>query len=78
MKARINEIVHEKLGLGGTPLDIRPENTMIADMGADSIDMVDLAMGLEEEYSLFIPDDDFNRWKSVGDIHRYVESVVGK
>lgn len=49
------------------------EASIIDDLGADSLDVVDLIMSLEEEFEIEIPDEDVEHMKTVGDIVKYVE-----
>lgn len=49
------------------------EASITEDLGADSLDVVDLVMSLEEEFSLEIPDEDVEKIKTVGDIVKYIE-----
>lgn len=49
------------------------EASIIEDLGADSLDVVDLIMSLEEEFEIEIPDEDVEHMKTVGDIVNYVE-----
>ncbi len=50
------------------------EASIIDDLGADSLDVVDLVMSLEEEFGLEIPDDQVENMKTVGDIVKYIEA----
>ncbi|HCC00661.1 MAG TPA: acyl carrier protein [Ruminococcaceae bacterium] len=50
------------------------EASIIDDLGADSLDVVDLIMSLEEEFEIEIPDEDVEHMKTVGDIVKYVEA----
>lgn len=50
------------------------EASIIDDLGADSLDVVDLVMSLEEEFEIEIPDEDVEHMKTVGDIVKYVEN----
>ena len=47
------------------------------DLGADSLDIVDLVMSLEEEFDVEIPDDEIENIKAVGDIVKYIENIKG-
>ncbi len=49
------------------------EASIIDDLGADSLDVVDLIMSLEEEFEIEIPDEDVEHMKTVGDIVKYIE-----
>ena len=51
---------------------------MIDDLGADSLDIVDLVMTLEEEFDTEIPDEDIENLKTVGDIVKYIEERVAE
>ncbi len=73
---KINEIIHSHFGLGGTPADLKPENSLNDDLGADSLDAVELTMALEEEFEIEIPDGDMDKWVTVGDVYAYVDGVT--
>lgn len=78
---KINEIIHSHLGLGGSKItpeskDLRPEHMLNDDLGADSLDAIEMTMALEEEFDVEIPDDDLDKWATVGDVCAYVESVT--
>ncbi|MCL2033385.1 MAG: acyl carrier protein [Oscillospiraceae bacterium] len=50
------------------------ESLIIDNLGADSLDVVDMVMSLEEEFDMEIPDDEIENMKTVGDIVKYIES----
>ncbi len=52
------------------------ESIIIDDLGADSLDVVDLIMSLEEEFDVEIPDDEVESVKAVGDIVKFIEAKV--
>lgn len=54
--------------------EVTMEASITEDLGADSLDVVDLIMSLEEEFSLEIPDEDVEKIKTVGDIVKYIEN----
>ena len=56
--------------------DITMETTFVDDLGADSLDVVDLVMSIEEEFDLEFPDEEVENIKTVGDIVKYIESKV--
>ena len=60
-------------GLGVKPEQITPEAKFIEDLGADSLDTVELVMALEEEFGNEIPDEDAEKLISVGDVIRFIE-----
>ena len=68
---RIKEIVVEQLGV--KPEQITPEAKFIEDLGADSLDTVELVMALEEEFGNEIPDENAEKLTSVGDVIRFIE-----
>lgn len=57
--------------------DMAPEKRLNEDLGADSLDIVELGMNLEDEFGIEIPDGDFNRFTTVGDVLAYVEGRLG-
>jgi acyl carrier protein len=69
---RIKSIIVEQLGVG---LDeVTPEASFIEDLGADSLDIVELIMALEEEYDMEIPDEDAEKIQTVEDVISYIQS----
>ena len=68
---RIKAIIVEQLGVG--PDEVNPEASFIEDLGADSLDIVELIMALEEEYDIEIPDEDAEKIQTVKDVISYVE-----
>lgn len=55
---------------------VTPEASIVDDLGADSLDVVDLVMSLEEEFDIEIPDEDVENMKTVGDIVKYIENKI--
>jgi len=74
MKKRIVEIIATQLGIDQA--DITPQANVVDDLGADSLDVVELIMALEEEFNLEIPDEEAEKIKNVQDIFTYMESVL--
>jgi acyl carrier protein len=72
VEARVKEIVCEQLGVGDD--EVTPEASFIEDLGADSLDIVELVMALEEEYEMEISDEDAEKIKTVQDVIGYIES----
>jgi acyl carrier protein len=72
VEARVKEIVCEQLGVSDD--EVTPEASFIEDLGADSLDIVELVMALEEEYELEISDEDAEKIKTVQDVIGYIES----
>jgi acyl carrier protein len=68
---RVKEIIVEQLGVN--PDQVTPEAKFIEDLGADSLDTVELVMAFEEEFGAEIPDEDAEKLQTVGDVIKYVE-----
>ena len=69
---RVIDIVSEQMG--ATKDKIKPETSFINDLGADSLDTVELVMEFEDEFDLNIPDEDAEKIQTVGDAIAYIES----
>ena len=70
---RIKDIIVEQLGVNAD--QIKPEAKFIDDLGADSLDIVELVMALEEEFGTEIPDEEAEKLQTVGDVARFVEDT---
>lgn len=68
---RVKAIIVEQLGVGAE--EVTPEASFIEDLGADSLDIVELIMALEEEYDIEIPDEDAEKIQTVKDVISYVQ-----
>lgn len=75
IKDRVQAIVVEQLGV--KPEQITPEAKFIEDLGADSLDTVELVMGLEEEFGNEIPDEEAEKLVTVGDVISFIEDSQG-
>jgi acyl carrier protein len=75
VEPRIKKIIEEQLGVEGER--IKPEASFIDDLGADSLDIVELVMAMEEEFDLEIPDEDAEKLRTVSDVTKYI-STKGK
>ncbi len=64
-------IIEERLGVAAS--EITPEKSLINDLGADSLDSVELIMSIEQKFDISIPDDAAENIKTVGDIIEYVK-----
>jgi acyl carrier protein len=74
VEARVAAIVGDQLGVDVDKLT--PESSLLDDLGADSLDVVELIMALEEEFGLKVPDDDVENIRSVGDVVQYLVARV--
>jgi acyl carrier protein len=68
---KIREIIVEQLGVSAE--EVVPEASFIDDLGADSLDIVELVMAIEEEFGLEIPDEDAERMQNISDAISYAE-----
>ncbi|MEG0238267.1 MAG: acyl carrier protein [Clostridium sp.] len=74
MFEKIQEIIAEKLSVDAS--EITQEASFIDDLNADSLDIVELIMALEDELDMEIPDEDVEGFKTVGDVVEYVKNHV--
>ncbi|MDH3801444.1 MAG: acyl carrier protein [Deltaproteobacteria bacterium] len=74
MKDKVVEIISNQLGIDHG--DVTPEASVVDDLGADSLDVVELVMALEEEFNLEIPDEEAEKIKSVNDIFSHMENAL--
>jgi len=72
---RLKNIVVEKLGVEES--EITPEASFIDDLGADSLDIVELIMAIEEEFDIEIPDEDAEKLTTVGAAVEYIKNKLG-
>lgn len=72
MFERVKEIIEEQLNLDG--VEITAESSFKDDLGADSLDLFELVMAFEEEYSIEIPAEDLEQINTVGDIMEYMKA----
>ena len=71
MLDKVKEIIVEQLGVAETSVTM--EASFIDDLGADSLDIVELIMALEEEFDMEIPDEDAEKIVSVSDVVDYIK-----
>ena len=71
---KVKDIIVEQLGVAETA--ITPEASFIDDLGADSLDIVELIMAFEEEFDLEIPDGDAEKVVTVNDVVEYIKDNI--
>ena len=70
VKDRVKKIIVDQLGVDADK--VKPEASFIDDLGADSLDIVELVMALEEDFNIEIPDEEAEKARTVGDVMQYV------
>ena len=73
---KVRQIIAEQLGVKKE--EVTDNAKFVDDLGADSLDTVELVMALEEEFGVEIPDEDAEKLVTVGDALRYIEEKAGK
>ena len=76
IEQRVKKIIAEQLGVPES--DVTNEKAFVADLGADSLDTVELVMRFEEEFGIEIPDEDAEKIQSVRDAYNYIDQHKGK
>ena len=76
IKEKVKEIIVNQLGVNAD--EVTEEASFIDDLGADSLDTVELVMALEEEFNQEIPDEEAEKLKTVGDAIKYIDEKVQK
>lgn len=71
VEEKVKQIIVEELGVDEP--EVTANARFIEDLGADSLDTVELVMAFEEEFGIDVPDDDAEKLQSVGDVIRYIE-----
>ena len=75
VEERITQIIADQLGVETEK--ITPEAKFVEDLGADSLDVVELIMAFEEEFGIERPDEDAEKIQTVGDVINYLKEKVG-
>jgi acyl carrier protein len=76
IEEKVKDIIVEQLGVN--PEQVTPTASFIEDLGADSLDIVELVMAFEEEFSVEVPDEDAEKLQTVGDVIKYIEEKASK
>ena len=74
LEEKVKNIIVEQLGV--EPEQVKPEAQFVNDLGADSLDTVELIMALEEEFNIDIPDEQAEKIKTVGEAIEHIKSKV--
>ncbi|MES2963159.1 MAG: acyl carrier protein [Bdellovibrionota bacterium] len=72
VQPKVKEVIVEQLGVD--PERVKLEASFIDDLGADSLDIVELVMAMEEEFGIEIPDEDAEKLKTVSDVCNYLQA----
>lgn len=72
VESKVKNIIVEQLGVDADK--VKSEASFIDDLGADSLDIVELVMAMEEEFDLEIPDEDAEKLRTVGDVSKYLQA----
>lgn len=72
----LTELLIEQLGVEEDK--VVPEASLVDDLQADELDMVEICMEIEDVFDIEVSDEDMNAWKTVGDINQYLESKGAK
>ena len=70
LQPKVMKIIEEQLGVDSDR--VKPESSFIDDLGADSLDIVELVMAMEEEFEIEIPDEDAEKLRTVSDVMKYL------
>jgi len=72
IETNVREKIAEQLGVAAD--EVKPESSFIEDLGADSLDIVELVMALEEEFNIEISDEDAEKIRTVKDVVGYIQA----
>lgn len=75
IESRVRDIIVNELGVEASK--VTAEASFVEDLGADSLDTVELVMAFEEEFGIEIPDEDAEKMETVGDAMKYLEEKEG-
>lgn len=75
VEEKVKEIIAKQLGVN--PTEVTPEASFVEDLGADSLDTVELVMAFEEAFNIEIPDEDAEKIAKVKDAVEYIKNKMG-
>lgn len=75
IESRVKEIIVEQLGVNAD--QVTPSAKFVEDLGADSLDTVELVMAFEEEFDVEVPDEEAEKLQTVGDVIKFIEGQQG-
>jgi len=75
LEQRVKDIIVEQLGIAAD--EVVPEASFIEDLGADSLDIVELVMAMEEAFDVEIPDEDAEKIQTIGSAIQYLKDKLG-
>jgi len=75
IESKVKDIIVEQLGVNED--QVKAEAKLMEDLGADSLDAVELVMAIEEEFGIEVPDDEAEKLTSLGEILSYIEKSEG-
>ena len=73
MEQKIRELVADKLGKKVE--EVKLESRLVEDLGADSLDVIELIMAFEDDFGVSLPDEDVAKMKTIGDIVKYIDEM---
>ena len=76
LEEKVKDIIVEELGVERDKLTA--DASFMEDLGADSLDTVELVMAFEKEFDIFIPDEEAEKLRTVGDAMKYLHDKMGK
>ncbi len=74
VEERVKDVIVAQLGVD--PSEVKPEASFVDDLGADSLDTVELVMALEEEFGIEIPDEEAEKIKTVGEATEHIKAKL--
>jgi acyl carrier protein len=74
IESEVRAILAEQLGVDLS--ELRPEASILDDLGADSLDVVEMVMTLEEAFQIEVPDEEVETMRTIADVERYVAAAV--